>query len=58
MYFIETDENSDKKMRSLGAQVKINTDNIAELQKQIPIPGPKGDPGVGIKSVLIVEVTY
>lgn len=58
MYFIETDENSDKKMRSLGAQVKINTDDIAELQKQIPIPGPKGDPGVGIKSVVIVEVTY
>lgn len=58
MYFIETDENNDCKMRSLGAQVKINTDNIAELQKQIPIPGPKGEQGVGIKSVTIVEVTY
>lgn len=56
MYFIETDENNDCKMRSLGAQVKINTDNIAELQKQIP--GPKGEQGVGIKSVIIVEVTY
>lgn len=43
---------------NLPQQVQKNTCDIAELQKQIPIPGPKGEQGVGIKSVIIVEVTY
>lgn len=43
---------------NLPQQVQKNTCDIAELQKKIPIPGPKGDTGVGIKSVMIMEVQY
>jgi len=43
--------------RDIGDQVVINTNDIAELKKTAG-KGPKGDQGVGIKSVVIVEVTY
>ena len=43
--------------RDIGDQVVINTNDIAEL-KETAGKGPQGDPGVGIKSVVIVEVTY
>lgn len=43
--------------RDIGDQVVINTNDIAELKKTAG-QGPQGEPGVGIKSVVIVEVTY
>lgn len=40
--------------RDIGDQVVINTNDIGELKKT----AGKGPQGVGIKSVVIVEVTY